>query len=300
MSFQWISDDIGFLDLLQSCTIGLLHQHSPLSEPGFPAKVLRAPLSSISQISLIQQSPDLLLIVQPFEIINEFINSDPRPSPTGPSAQVLRCTPPLNESRLFIDLLERDQYPINHASYNKSGFPTPSLFHQTPLNIMSAQPLPTVRRLVTGHNGEGKAIVWKDDEISGSQAEHGPFLTRLWSSSELPPDVNTSQDLGLVDTGLANNGTICRVVDFPPKSVGMVHRSITLDYIYVLEGEVTLTLDDGSRTKVKKGEIVVQQGTMHGWDNETTEWSRLLCILIAAKPPVVSGRELQAEVPFQV
>ncbi|KAJ5627314.1 hypothetical protein N7528_004741 [Penicillium herquei] len=165
---------------------------------------------------------------------------------------------------------------------------------------MSAQPLPTVRRLVTGHDRQGKATVWKDNEIKASQAEHGPFLTRIWSSCELPPDVNTADDLGLVDTGLANNGTICRIVDFPPKSVGMVHRSITLDYIYVLEGEVTLTLDDGPKTNVQKGDVVVQQGTMHGWDNETSNWSRLLCVLIAAKPPVCSGKELKAEVPFQI
>jgi quercetin dioxygenase-like cupin family protein len=58
--------------------------------------------------------------------------------------------------------------------------------------------------------------------------------------------------------------------------MGMVHQSITLDYIYVLEGEVTLTLDDGSKTKVRKGEIVVQQGTMHGRDNKTSDWARLL------------------------
>lgn len=165
---------------------------------------------------------------------------------------------------------------------------------------MSAQPLPPVRRLVTGHNSQGKAIVCRDGEIQATKAGHGPFLTRIWSSSELPPDVNSTDDLGLVDTGLANNGTICRIVDFPPNSVGMVHRSITLDYIYVLEGEVTLTLDDGSKTKVRKGEIVVQQGTMHGWDNETSDWARLLCILIAAKLPIVSGKELKAEVPFQI
>lgn len=165
---------------------------------------------------------------------------------------------------------------------------------------MTPQPLPTIRRLVTSHNNQGKAIVWKDSDIHASQAKHGPFLTRIWSSATLPPDLNTSDDLGQVDTGLANKGTICRIVDFPPHSVGMVHRSITLDYIYVLEGEVTLTLDDGSRTKARKNDVVVQQGTMHGWDNETSEWSRLLCILISAKPPVVEGEELVAEVPFQV
>ena len=106
--------------------------------------------------------------------------------------------------------------------------------------------------------------------------------------------------MGLVETGLSNNGTIFRIVDFPPKSNGMVHRSMTLDYIYVVKGEVVLTLDDGSRTVVREGEVVVQQGTMHGWDYETDGWARLLCILIAAEPPVVEGQQLQAEVSFQI
>ncbi|KAF9892298.1 hypothetical protein FE257_002075 [Aspergillus nanangensis] len=165
---------------------------------------------------------------------------------------------------------------------------------------MTNQPLPQVRRIVTGHNAQAQATVWKDSLISAASAEHGPFLTRLWSSPQLPPDVNGTEDLGLANTGLANQGTICRIVDFPPKSPGMVHRSITLDYIFVLEGEVVLTLDDGSRTVVRKGEMVVQRGTMHGWDNETESWARLLCVLIKAENPVVEGKRLEAEVPFQV
>ena len=141
---------------------------------------------------------------------------------------------------------------------------------------MSDQPLPPIRRIVTGHNDQAQASVWKDNYITASRADHGPFLTRIWSSAQLPPDVNGADDLGLVNTGLANKGTICRIVDFPPASQGMVHRSITLDYIFVLEGEVVLTLGDGSRTSVQKGDVVVQRGTMHGWDNEKDQWARLL------------------------
>ncbi|KAL4880402.1 hypothetical protein BJY04DRAFT_228678 [Aspergillus karnatakaensis] len=162
------------------------------------------------------------------------------------------------------------------------------------------QPLPTVRRIVTGHNNEIQAVIQRDGLVSARQAGHGPYITRLWASHELPPNANATSDMGLVETGLSNNGTICRIVDFPPSSKGMVHRSMTLDYIYVAKGEIVLTLDDGSRTVVKEGEVVVQQATMHGWDNETDSWARLLCILIAAEPPVVQGQQLKAEVPFQI
>jgi quercetin dioxygenase-like cupin family protein len=116
----------------------------------------------------------------------------------------------------------------------------------------------------------------------------------------VPPDVNSADDLGLVDTGMSNNGTIVRIVDFPPKSLGLVHRSITLDYIFVMKGSVTLVLDDGSRTQVHAGECVVQQATMHSWDNESDDWARLLCVLIASQKPVVQGRALDKHVPFNV
>lgn len=165
---------------------------------------------------------------------------------------------------------------------------------------MASQPLPEIRRIVTGHNKETKAIIQRDGLIKARRAGHGPVISRIWSSEDLPPNVNSDNDLGLVETGLSNKGTICRIVDFPPSSTGMVHRSMTLDYIYVLKGEVVLTLDDGSRTTVKEGEIVVQQATMHGWDNETDTWARLLCILIAAHPPLIQGKELHEDVPFQI
>lgn len=164
----------------------------------------------------------------------------------------------------------------------------------------SDQPLPTVRRIVTGHNEAIKAVIQRDSLITARRAGHGPYITRLWASEEVPPNANAVQDMGLAETGLSNNGTICRIVDFPPNSKGMVHRSMTLDYIYVVQGEVVLTLDDGSRTVVREGELVVQQATMHGWDNETDSWARLLCLLIAAEPPVVEGHQLKAEVPFQI
>lgn len=162
------------------------------------------------------------------------------------------------------------------------------------------QPLPSTRRIVTGHNSGALATITKDSLIHGKQTGHGPWIQLFWSSEALPPDSNSNEDLGLVDTGLSNNGTIVRMVDFPPHSTGMVHRSMTLDYIYVVDGEIVLTLDDKSRTTLKKGDMVVQQATMHGWDNDTDQWARLLCILIAAKSPVVCGKTLASEIPFQV
>lgn len=161
-------------------------------------------------------------------------------------------------------------------------------------------PFPAIHRVVTAHDDKAEAVVAIDDSIHGKPTAHGPIISLLWSTAEIPPDVSHSKDNGLVNTGLSNNGTIIRVVDFPPRSTGMTHRSITLDYIYVIKGEIVLTLDDGSRTPVKQDGVVIQQATMHGWDNETDEWTRLLCILIHSQAPLVGGTKLKAHTPFQV
>lgn len=164
----------------------------------------------------------------------------------------------------------------------------------------SSQPLPSTRRVVTAHNSDGKACVKYDSLIDGKQTPHGPWIELLWSSDSLPPEVNTTEDLGLAATGLSNDGTIVRIVDFPPKSTGLMHRSMTLDYVYVLKGEITLSLGDGSSTVVKTNETVIQQATMHRWDNTTDEWARMLVVLIASKKPVVNGTVLDKDVSFNV
>lgn len=166
--------------------------------------------------------------------------------------------------------------------------------------MTSEIPYPSVRRVVTQHNNRAEAAVARDGIVDTSETAHGPLIQLMWSSNQLPCDINTKQDMGKVSTGLANDGVIYRIVDFPPMSVGLVHRSETLDFVYVLEGEIVLTLDDGSRTIIKKNETVIQQATMHGWDNETAEWARLLVVLVKAEKPSIDGKTLSAEVPFKI
>lgn len=156
-------------------------------------------------------------------------------------------------------------------------------------------PLPPMRRIVTSHNEKGQAIVARDSHISTEILLHGPGSVTIWSSASSPADVDSKDDNALADTGFVNNGSIFRIVDFPPRSVGVFHRSLSLDYIVVQKGSVTLTLDDGSKTKINQGDFVIQQATMHGWDNESDEWARILAIMLPAKAPVVGGQELQTD-----
>ena len=158
-----------------------------------------------------------------------------------------------------------------------------------------ASPLPPMRRVVTSHSEEGKAVVLQDTQLSCPILPHGAASAQIWCSDTSPADVASPDDKGLTETGFVNGGSIFRVVDLPPHSVGALHRSISLDYIIVQKGSVVLTLDDGSRTRVEQGGLIVQQATMHGWDNEGDDWARILCIMLPAKAPTVKGKELQTD-----
>ncbi|KEF60636.1 uncharacterized protein A1O9_02197 [Exophiala aquamarina CBS 119918] len=166
--------------------------------------------------------------------------------------------------------------------------------------MASYSPLPPIRRVVTGHNADAKAYVERDDLINAEVMDHGNAAQLLWSSDSIPADVNVTDDRAKVKTGIVNGGSVMRIVDFPPHSTGRFHRTISQDYIVVLKGIVSLTLDDGSKTPVAEGGVVVQRATMHGWDNDTNEWTRILCVLTPSNNPVVNGVELKQHMTFHV
>lgn len=101
-----------------------------------------------------------------------------------------------------------------------------------------------------------------------------------------------SGTLGLVKPG----GTVCRIVDFGPGNIPLMHRTQSLDYGIVLEGVVEMRLDDGSVTILNKGDIAVQRGTMHEWSNHhKNEWARMLFVLQDSEPIIVAGQRLKED-----
>lgn len=83
----------------------------------------------------------------------------------------------------------------------------------------------------------------------------------------------------------------------PPGAQGAMHRTESLDYIIVVEGEVELRLDSGETRKVRRGDVVVQRGTMHAWKNTGEGWSRLMCCLLSAEAVrLEDGRVLEEDV----
>jgi len=163
--------------------------------------------------------------------------------------------------------------------------------------------LPEVTTYITGHDeSTGKAIV----ESTRPAAWHA-FQNKLtgfnviYTTSEFPASLNNNKDIITHDQliasgklGLVNpHGTVCRMVDFAPGNEPLMHRTQSLDYGIVLEGEIEMELDSGEKKLLKRGDVAVQRATMHAWRNASkTEWCRMIFVLQDCQPLVVDGQKL--------
>jgi mannose-6-phosphate isomerase-like protein (cupin superfamily) len=169
-----------------------------------------------------------------------------------------------------------------------------------------------VRRVVTGHDACGKAIVLMDSAAPNRKVRQtGLVSTLLWVTDETPADISGNADRAAREIGVPPppNGSILRVVDFPPEAAGgtkvdnatilremgvaagtapvrhaHMHRTRSVDYAIVLSGEIDMLLDD-SEVHLKAGDILVQQGTNHAWVNNGRAVCRIAFVLIDGKEP---------------
>lgn len=144
------------------------------------------------------------------------------------------------------------------------------------------------RRIVTGHNGQGRAVFRSVDTIVPERIPSGDadFAT-VWSTGEVPVDLNDETDGLERDVGLTlNKGSVIRVVDMLPGGESPMHRTNSIDYGIVLYGHVELELDDGAVEVCGAGDIIVQRGTIHLWRNPSeTETCRIVFALTEAIGP---------------
>ena len=163
-----------------------------------------------------------------------------------------------------------------------------------------------VRRIVTGHR-DGKAVVLFDSAAPNQKLRQASGLvsTLVWVTDETPADISGTADRSLREIGVPPpaNGTIFRVVDFPPEGsarsreailqeMGVsdhggarhaaMHRTRSVDYAIVLEGEIDMLLDD-SEVHLTAGDVLVQQATNHAWVNRGTRPCRMAFVLVDAK-----------------
>lgn len=155
--------------------------------------------------------------------------------------------------------------------------------------------LPPVRRVVTGHDDAGKAIVIADDSFDSIPNPKGTALfTLIWTSDSVPVDNDDATDGRNRDVDLTlPGGSVIRVVDMLPLSIAPMHRTNSLDYGIVVSGAIELLLDDGHSTLIEQGGIVVQRGTIHSWRNPSADvTARVVFVLIDAKPATAAGMPL--------
>jgi len=170
-----------------------------------------------------------------------------------------------------------------------------------------------VRRIVTGHDATGKAIVLMDGPAPNQRirAATGLASTLLWVTEESPCDASFNTDRADRESPVAPppRGSILRVVEFPPagdtggvsheqvlKEMGLhhdggkalrhpfMHRTRSVDYAICLEGEIDMLLDD-SEVTMRAGDIMVQQATYHAWVNNSDAICRICFVLIDGEEP---------------
>jgi quercetin dioxygenase-like cupin family protein len=163
-----------------------------------------------------------------------------------------------------------------------------------------------VRRIVTGHDSNAKAIIASDERLEAKPRPGRPGATSvdIWSTNRMPVDLSDgaaeAQRHGLVKRHNyvgSGAGTVIRTLQLEPTSGRFMHRTETLDYGIVLSGECDLELDDGLTTRVSTGDVIVQRGTMHAWVNNSSAPCVIAFVLIDALPAVVGDENLTAVYP---
>ena len=152
-----------------------------------------------------------------------------------------------------------------------------------------------VRRIVTGHNEAGEAVVAEDEQLAGAGLAEDAGRTRatffqLWATHEMPVDLGdeaaTRQRDGSTTTIIGSgSGSVLRIGVLAPGTRSPMHRTESLDYGICLEGECDMELDGGETLTVCAGDVVVQRGTNHLWHNRGKVPCRFAWIPSTPRPP---------------
>ncbi|KAL8922379.1 MAG: hypothetical protein Q9208_005232 [Pyrenodesmia sp. 3 TL-2023] len=132
----------------------------------------------------------------------------------------------------------------------------------------------------------------------------------IYTTSTSPPSLKDNDDIAKHEEVIASgdlrlvnpNGSVCRIVDFGPStseahSQPLMHRTESLDYGIVIQGEIECLLDSGEKRVMRPGDVAVQRGTMHAWRNtSSTEWARMVFVLMSCGKVKVGDKELGEDV----
>ncbi len=155
------------------------------------------------------------------------------------------------------------------------------------------------RRVVTGHDADGHSVVVYDGPPPVTRTlGDGTKFHEMWITAESPVVLSPTEPEPISDhqvLGPPQEGTRVRICDMLPGSTSPMHRTASVDYGVVIEGTITLVLDDGQEVEVGPGGLFVQRGTDHSWQNRGTTTARMLFVLVAGR----FDEELEALLPAE-
>jgi mannose-6-phosphate isomerase-like protein (cupin superfamily) len=154
-----------------------------------------------------------------------------------------------------------------------------------------------IRRIVTGHNADGRSVILSDG-MPPNVRDKGTDVDfiEIWNTAASPVPITTAEPEptdGPLKVAPAPTGTKIRVNDFYPGHIlklperkdgrhRMMHRTRSVDYGIVLEGEIYMIMDD-QEVLLKAGDIVIQRGTDHAWENRSDKLCRMAFILVGGE-----------------
>ena len=173
-----------------------------------------------------------------------------------------------------------------------------------------AQP---IRRIVTGHNKDGRSIFLCDGCAENvRENSNGMAVTELWTTDATPANNTGHEDAGARPAVLQPppRGSRFRIVEYPPDSIRFaagtdatafrdaglnrsaatdtsrhpgMHKTDTIDYAIVLSGEIYAVMDEGE-TLMRPSDCLIQRGTSHAWSNRSDRPCQVAFVLIDAEP----------------
>jgi quercetin dioxygenase-like cupin family protein len=165
--------------------------------------------------------------------------------------------------------------------------------------------LPPINRFITDHNEDGKAV-FSDvipEPLKWQELPDGARFCLGYTTDQFPVDLNGGADISSYQAYSQNlpgitigGGTVLRLVDMKPGALSPMHRTVSLDYGVVLEGEVELVLDSGEVRLMRRGDVAIQRGTSHAWRNSSqTNSARMLYVLQEAAPLKIGAKQLEED-----
>ncbi|MEO8202980.1 MAG: cupin domain-containing protein [Betaproteobacteria bacterium] len=179
-----------------------------------------------------------------------------------------------------------------------------------------SESLPPIRRIVTADDAHGRSRIAEDAPATAIRTvdeRPGYRNVNVWRTQEAPVRIDAPDSIadhkGILPPG--NGGTVLRIIDFPPEVAdpaerkrriqatfgtmftdaqhdkregahpGM-HRTATLDYAIILEGEIWAVMDEGE-TLMRAGDVLIQRGTNHAWANRSKRTARIAFVLMDGK-----------------